>query len=64
MVPFLVWNPIDLAFIFLSFLFGYRENEGEGSFLVWNPVENEATGDCAVQEKKEEGKKKKKKKNF
>ena len=62
---FLVWNPVDLAFIFWSFLFGYWENEEEGSlFLIWNPKENEAIGDLkpwvlAVQEKKEEGKKKK-----
>ena len=36
---FLVWNPVDLAFIFWSFLFGYWENEEEGSlFLVWNLV--------------------------
>ena len=33
-VHFLVWNPLDLAFIFLSFLFGYWENEGEGS-VFW-----------------------------
>ena len=64
MVPFLVWNPIDLAFIFWSFLFGYRENEGEGSFLVWNPVENEATGDLRSTGKKGRRKKEKEKKNF
>ena len=56
-----------MAFIFWSFLFGYWENEEEGSiFLVWNLVENEATGDLklwvlAVQEKKG---KRKKEKNF
>ena len=43
----------------------YWENEEEGSlFLVWNPVENEATGDLklwvfAVQEKKGRRKKEK-----
>ena len=31
---FLVWNPVDLNFIFWSFMFGYWENEGEGS-IFW-----------------------------
>ena len=32
--PFFVWNLVDLAFIFWSFLIGYWENGGEG-FVFW-----------------------------
>ena len=57
-------KPSRSAFILWSFLFGYRENEGEGSFLVWNPIENEPTGDLRSTGKKRKKEKRKKKFSF